>query len=119
MTANELRRDFRAAAEWFQRAAAKGLPDAQFALGYLYENGKGSLQRDTLFLPPLNGDWLCCASQADQAVLGQCIDGYFILTASAEVLKRYVRDHSDNEQVFPELDDGDGFRRVAKPGSAE
>ena len=80
---------------------------------------KVSLQGDTLVLSPMNVDWLCKASQADQAALGQCIDGDFILTASTDVLQGYVRDHSDDEQVFPESDDGDGFRRVAKPGSAE
>jgi hypothetical protein len=80
---------------------------------------KVSVQGDALFLSPLNVDWLCSAPQADQAALGQCIDGDFILTTSTDVLQEYVRDHSDDEQVFPELDDSDGFRRVAKPGSEE
>jgi hypothetical protein len=78
-----------------------------------------SVQGDALSLSPLNVDWLCSAPQADQAALGQCIDGNFILIAATDVLQEYVRDHSDDEHVFPELDDSDGFRRVAKPGSAE
>jgi hypothetical protein len=80
---------------------------------------KVSVHGDTLVLSPLNVDWLCSASQADQAALGQCMDGDFILTASTDVLQEFVREHSDDEQVFPEMDDSDGFRRVAKPGSAE
>lgn len=78
-----------------------------------------SVQGDSLFLSPLNVDRLCSAPRADLAALGQCIDGDLILTASTDVLKEYVRDHSDDEQVFPELDDGDSFRRIAKSGSAE
>jgi len=80
---------------------------------------KVSVQGDTLLLFPLNVDWLCSAPQADQAALGQCIDGDFILTASTDVLQEYVRNHSDDEHVFPELDHSDGFRRVVKSGSAE
>lgn len=80
---------------------------------------KISLQGDTLFLLPLNLDWLCSAPLSDQAALGQCIDGDFILTASTDVLQEYVRNHGEDAQVFPEMDDSDGFRRVAKPGSAE
>jgi len=80
---------------------------------------KVSVQGDALSLSPLSVDGLCSGPQADQAALGQCIDGNFILTASSDVLQQYVRDHSDDEQVFPELEDSDGFRRVAGPGSTE
>ena len=50
--------------------------------------------------------WLCTAPQADHAALGQCIDGDLILTVPTDVLQGYVSDHSYDEQVFPELDDG-------------
>jgi hypothetical protein len=80
---------------------------------------KVSVHGDALVLSPLNVDWLCSAAQADQAALGQCIDGDFILTAPTDVLQEFVREHSDDEQVFPEMDDSDAFLRVAKPGSAE
>lgn len=34
--------DYRQAIKWQRAAAAQGLPDAQFALAYLYEEGKGT-----------------------------------------------------------------------------
>jgi localization factor PodJL len=35
------RQDMAAAARWYQKAAARGLPAAQFRLGYYYQNGRG------------------------------------------------------------------------------
>ena len=80
---------------------------------------KISVQEDSLLLSPLTLDWLCRAHESEQAALGQCIDGDFILTASTDVLQDFVSDRSDDGQVFPTTDDNDGLHRVAKPGSVE
>lgn len=80
---------------------------------------KISVQEDSLLLSPLTLDWQCRAQDSEQVAFGQCIDGDFILTASTDVLQDFVRDHSDDEQVFPTMDDNDGLRRVAKPGSVQ
>ena len=39
--------DHAAAAHWYQRAADRGAADAQFSIGYLYDNGLGVEQDDT------------------------------------------------------------------------
>ena len=80
---------------------------------------KISVNKDALFLSPLTLDWLCRAQESEQVAFGQCIDGDFILTASTDVVQDFVRDHNDDEQVFPTMDDNDGLHRVAKPGSVE
>lgn len=80
---------------------------------------KISMKEDSLLLSPLTVDWLCRAQESEQVAFGQCIDGDFIFTASTDVLRDFVRDHNDDEQVFPTMDDDDGLHRVAKPGSAE
>ncbi len=39
-----VRQDYQKAAEWFEKAAAKGLAQAQFNLGVMYHNGEGVRQ---------------------------------------------------------------------------
>ena len=80
---------------------------------------KVSIEKDSLSLSPLNDDWLCSAKEGEQAALGQCIRGDFILTASIAVLQDFLRDHSDDERVFSTIDEADALHRVAKQGSAE
>src|SRR5579862_28540 len=41
MMGTDVSQDYRESAKWFLQAAANGSPDAEFALGYLYEQGKG------------------------------------------------------------------------------
>ena len=78
-----------------------------------------TMQDGALFLSPLGVDGLCSAPEAEQAVLGQCIHGDFILTAPTDVLQDFVRDHSDDEGLFPTMDDDDSFHRVAMPERVE
>lgn len=80
---------------------------------------KVSIEKDSLSLSPLNDDWLCSATEDEQAALGQCIRGDFILTASTAVLQDFIRDHRDDERVFSTIDEADALHRVAKQGSAE
>ena len=80
---------------------------------------KVAVERGAISLSLLDVNGLCGAPEAQQVVLGQCIDGDFILTASTDVLQDFVRKHSDDEEVFPTMDEEDRFHRVAKPGSSE
>ena len=48
---HEFAQDDTKAVEWYRRAAEQGNADAQYALGAMYEAGRGSRQR-TLFGPP-------------------------------------------------------------------
>jgi len=80
---------------------------------------KVALQDDAFFFFLLNLDQLCRGPEAEGAILGQCINGDFIITASTDVLQDFVGDHSDDEAVFPTMEDDDIFRRAAKPWSAE
>ena len=97
------------------------VPDGDAVAGALPAHNvfKVSVQGGSLSLSPLNDDFLCSAPEAEQAALGQCIHGDFILTASTAVLQDFVRDHSDDDGVFPVIDDDDSLRRVEKQGSTE
>lgn len=78
---------------------------------------KISLQSDTLYLSPISDDWLCSAPEAERELLGQCVHGDFVLTASTDVLQDLIRDHSDDEAMFPTADEEEGLHRIVKAGS--
>ena len=72
------------------------------------------LTADSLALVPLSDSWLCGTSEAEQANLGECLDGDFVLTAHADVLQDFVKNHSDDEDVFPEPSEDDRWHRERK-----
>jgi hypothetical protein len=72
------------------------------------------LNADSLALVPLSDSWLCGASEAEQANLGECLDGDFVLTAHTDVLQDFVKNHADDEGVFPEPSADDTWHRERK-----
>jgi hypothetical protein len=77
------------------------------------------LNADSLALVPLNDSWLCGTLEAEQANLGECLDGDFLLTAHTDVLQDFVKNHSDDEDVFPEPSDEDRWQRERKLGDSK
>jgi hypothetical protein len=77
------------------------------------------LNADSLALVPLSDSWLCSASEAEQASLGECLDGDFLLTAHTDVLQDFVKNHADDESVFPEPSDDDAWHRERKSNDSE
>ena len=97
------------------------VPDGDGVAGALPAHNvfKVAVEGGAISLSLLDVHGLCGAPEAQQVVLGQCIDGDFILTASTDVLQDFVRNHSDDDGVFPVIDDDDSWRRVEKQGSTE
>jgi hypothetical protein len=74
------------------------------------------LNADSLALVPLSDSWLCGTSEAEQANLGECLDGDFVLTAHTDVLQEFVKNHADDGGVFPEPSADDTWHRERKLG---
>jgi hypothetical protein len=80
---------------------------------------KITAEGDSLSLVAPSDDWLCHASEADQARLGECMDGDFALTAATEVLQDFVQNHAEDEGVFASPGDDDEWHRAGKPGDSK
>lgn len=77
------------------------------------------LTADSLALAPLSDSWLCGTSEAEQAILGECSNGDFVLTAHTDVLQDFVNNHADDEGVFPEPSEDDTWHRERKSEDSE
>jgi hypothetical protein len=91
-----VKRDDRAAAEWYRRAAEKGHVEAQFALGFLYLNGAGEGDKAVPANPAAAARWLRPAAESGNAsgqyLLGQLYqEGRGVALDEAEALRWSLR----------------------------
>ena len=80
---------------------------------------KITAEGDSLSLMALSDDWLCHTPEAEQARLGECMDGDFVFTATTEVLQDFVQNHAEDEGVFPSPGDDDEWHRAGKSGDSK
>ena len=66
-TGTNVRLDYQQALKWYRRAAERNYPDAEFALGFMYEQGEGIKQ----ILVPLPGGDLTHYAQSQSHLTGQ------------------------------------------------
>jgi hypothetical protein len=77
------------------------------------------LDANSLVLIPLNDDWLCSASEAEQKPLGECVNGGFVLTAHTDVIQDFVRSHANDAGVFPDPGEDDGWLHERRSGESK
>jgi len=77
------------------------------------------LNADSLVLVPLSDSWLCHTSEAEQANLGECLDGDFLLTAHTDVLQNFVKSHAEDDGVFPKPSEDDWWHRETASGASK
>jgi hypothetical protein len=77
------------------------------------------LNTDSLDLVPLSDSWFCDASKAEQANLGECVNGDFMMTMHTDVLQEFVKNHADDVGVFPEPNVDDTLHRERKSGDSK
>jgi len=77
------------------------------------------LSADSLALVPLSDSWLCGASKAEQAKLGECVNGDFVMTVHTDVLQEFVKTHAADLGVFPEPSADDTLPRERKSGDSK
>jgi hypothetical protein len=74
-----------------------------------------------LSLTPPSDKWLCDATREKKLNLGECMEGPdsdFVFTASTEALQDFAQKHANDDQLFPEQDEGPLYR-VQKLGASK
>jgi len=77
------------------------------------------LNVDSLDLVPLSDSWFCDASKSEQAKLGECVNGDFMMTMHTDVLQEFVKNHADDVGIFPEPNVDDTLHRERKSGDSK
>jgi hypothetical protein len=80
---------------------------------------KITVEGDSLSMVAPSDDWLCDASEVEQARLGECRNRDFVLTAATELLQDFMQNHAEDEGVFPSPSEDDDWHRAGKPGDSK